>query len=93
VGFFGARDIPTIHLELEVSRESLLKAIEELGSMEFDQLVSEVLALQARPRVSVDPPFGIVSWYKAEDNVDDAVGNNRGTAHAILTGSPPTTAL
>ena len=25
-------------------------------------------------------PSGIVSWYKAEDNADDAVGNNHGTA-------------
>ena len=30
--------MPTIHLELEVSRESLLKAIEELGPVELDQL-------------------------------------------------------
>ena len=31
-------------------------------------------------------PTGIVSWYKAEDNADDAVGNNHGTAHAIKYG-------
>ena len=38
--------MPIIHLEFNVSRESLLKAIEQLGPMELDQLVSEVLALQ-----------------------------------------------
>jgi hypothetical protein len=63
-----------------------VKAIEELGPMELDQLVSEVLALQARRRVPVDPPAGIVSWYRAEDNPHDAVGNNHGTAHAITFG-------
>jgi hypothetical protein len=31
-------------------------------------------------------PSGIVAWYKAEDNADDAVGNNNGTAHAITYG-------
>jgi hypothetical protein len=69
-----------------VSPESLLKAIEELGPMDLDQLVSEVLALQARRRVPTAPPSGIVSWYKAEDNAHDAVGNNHGTAHAITYG-------
>jgi hypothetical protein len=78
--------MPTIHLELEVSHEALLKAIEDLGPLELDQLVSEVLALQARRRVPVNPPSGIVSWYKAEDNAHDAVGNNDGTAHAMTYG-------
>jgi Concanavalin A-like lectin/glucanases superfamily len=78
--------MPTIHLELEVSRESLLKAIEDLGPTELDELVSELLALQARRRVPVDPPSGVVSWYKAEDNADDAVGDNHGTAHATTYG-------
>ena len=31
-------------------------------------------------------PSGIVAWYKAEDNADDAVGNNHGTAYAITYG-------
>jgi hypothetical protein len=39
---------PTIHLEAEVSRESLLKAIEQLSPTELDQFVSEVLDLHAR---------------------------------------------
>ena len=36
--------MPTIHLEAEVSRQSLLKAIEQLTKL--DQLVIEVLSLQ-----------------------------------------------
>jgi hypothetical protein len=31
-------------------------------------------------------PSGIVSWYKAEDNAGDAIGNNHGTAHAVTYG-------
>ncbi len=31
-------------------------------------------------------PSGIVAWYKAEDNADDAAGNNNGTAVAISYG-------
>lgn len=77
--------MPTIHLEFKVSRESLLKAIEQLGPMELDQLVSEVLATQAR-RAAATLSSGIVSWYKAEDNADDAVGNNNGTAVATTYG-------
>jgi len=40
--------MPTIHVEAEVSRESLLKAIEQLSPPELDQLVTEVLTLQSR---------------------------------------------
>lgn len=39
--------MPSIRVELEVSRESLLRAIEHLGPLELDQLVSEVLATQS----------------------------------------------
>jgi hypothetical protein len=38
----------TIHLLAEVSRESLLKAIEQLSPLELDQLVIEVLSLRER---------------------------------------------
>lgn len=40
--------MPTIHLEAEVSRQSLLKAIEQLSPQELDQLVIEVLSLRDR---------------------------------------------
>jgi hypothetical protein len=40
--------MPTIHLEAEVSRESLLKAIEQLNPQELDQLVIEVQNLRDR---------------------------------------------
>lgn len=39
--------MPTIHLEAEVSRESLLKAVEQLSPIELDQFVAEVLNLRA----------------------------------------------
>jgi hypothetical protein len=38
----------TIHPLAEVSRESLLKAIEQLSPLELDQLVIEVLSLRER---------------------------------------------
>jgi hypothetical protein len=38
----------TIHLEAEVTRESLLKAVEQLSPPELRQFVAEVLTLQAR---------------------------------------------
>jgi hypothetical protein len=38
--------MPTIHLEAEVSRESLLKAVEQLSPLELDRFVSEVLSLR-----------------------------------------------
>jgi hypothetical protein len=78
--------MPTIQFEAEVSLESLLNAIERHGPLELDQIVSEVRALQARRRVPVVPPSGIVSWYKAEDNAHDAVGNNNGTEFATTYG-------
>ena len=77
--------MPTIHLEFNVPRESLLKAIEQLGPMELDELVAEVLALQAR-RTTAALPSGIVSCYKAEDNADDAAGNHNGAAVATTYG-------
>ncbi|HKI20354.1 MAG TPA: hypothetical protein VKA15_20870 [Isosphaeraceae bacterium] len=40
--------MPTIHLEAEVSRESLLKAVKQLSPLELDQFVSEVLSLRAQ---------------------------------------------
>jgi len=39
--------MPTIHLEAEVSRQSLLKAVEQLSPLELDQFVAEVLNLRA----------------------------------------------
>jgi hypothetical protein len=40
--------MPTIHLEAEVSRESLLKAVSQLELTEFDALVAELLNLRAK---------------------------------------------
>jgi hypothetical protein len=40
--------MPTIHLEAEVSRESLLKAVDQLNSTELEQFVTDVLNLRAR---------------------------------------------
>ena len=40
--------MPTIHLEAEVSRESLLNAVDQLNSTELDQFVTDVLDLRAR---------------------------------------------
>jgi hypothetical protein len=40
--------MPTIHLEAEVSHESLLKAVDQLNSNELDQFVTDVLNLRAR---------------------------------------------
>jgi hypothetical protein len=77
--------MPTIRLEVEVSSELLLKAIEQLGPMELDELVSELRTLQAR-RGPAPLPSGIVSWYKAEGNAHDAVGDNHGTAFATTYG-------
>src|SRR5579872_5272356 len=77
---------PTNHLEPPVSRESLLKAIGQLSPMELDDFISNVLALHARRGKTVTLPAGSVSWYKAEDNADDAVGNNQGTTFATTYG-------
>src|SRR5262249_34240415 len=46
--FFGSLDMPTIHLEAEVSRESLLKAVDQLNSTDLDQFVKEILNLRAK---------------------------------------------
>ena len=40
--------MPTIHLEAEVSRESLLKAVSRLELADLDALVSELLNLRAK---------------------------------------------
>jgi hypothetical protein len=40
--------MPTIHVEAEVSREELLKAVEQLSPQELEQFVSQVLSLRAR---------------------------------------------
>jgi hypothetical protein len=40
--------MPTIHFEAEGSRESLLKAVDQLDSTELDKFVQEVLNLRAR---------------------------------------------
>lgn len=40
--------MPTIHVEAEVSREELLKAVEQLSPQELSQFVSQVLTLRAR---------------------------------------------
>jgi hypothetical protein len=37
----------TIHLEAEVTRESLLRAIEQLSAADLDQFVSDILKLRA----------------------------------------------
>jgi hypothetical protein len=42
--------MPTIHLEAEVTRESLLKAVDQLNATELDQFVKDVLNLRARRR-------------------------------------------
>jgi hypothetical protein len=42
------RDMPTIHLQAEVSRDALLGAVEQLSPAELDQFVAEVLELRAR---------------------------------------------
>jgi hypothetical protein len=39
--------MPTIHLQAEVSREALLKAVEQLSPPELDQFVTEVLSLRS----------------------------------------------
>jgi len=39
--------MPTIHVEAEISREELLKAVEQLGAQELEQFVSQVLCLRA----------------------------------------------
>jgi hypothetical protein len=40
--------MPTIHVEAEVSREELLKAVEQLSPQELEQFVFQVLSLRAR---------------------------------------------
>jgi hypothetical protein len=40
--------MPTIHLQAEVSRDALLKAVEQLSPPELDQFVAAVLKLQLR---------------------------------------------
>ncbi len=40
--------MPTVHVEAEISREELLKAVEQLSPPELSQFVSQVLALRAR---------------------------------------------
>jgi len=40
--------MPTIHVEAEISRDELLKAVEQLGAQELEQFVSQVLSLRAR---------------------------------------------
>jgi hypothetical protein len=42
--------MPMIHFEAEGSRESLLKAVDQLNSTELDEFVQEVLNLRARRR-------------------------------------------
>jgi hypothetical protein len=89
-----AGDAPTVPREAEVSRESLFQAIEQLSPVALDGLVSDVVALQARreaTRLAATEstgtlPSGIVSWFKAEGNAHDAVGNNNGTAYGTRYG-------
>ena len=40
--------MPTIHVEAQVSRDELLKAVEQLSTLELEQFVSEVLTLMAK---------------------------------------------
>jgi hypothetical protein len=40
--------MPTIHVAAEVSREDLLKAVEQLGAQELEQFVSQVMSLRAK---------------------------------------------
>ena len=51
---FWIRDMPTIHLQAEVSCETLLKAVEQLSPPEFDEFVTEVLTRRSRlgPRLA-----------------------------------------
>jgi hypothetical protein len=65
--------MPTIHLEAEVSRESLLKAIEQLNPQELDQLVIEVQNLRDRR--------GTVRLTAAESNLMNRI--NQGLPEAL----------
>src|SRR3954447_4259804 len=40
--------MPTVHIEAEISRDELLKAVEQLGPGDFSLFLSQVLALRAR---------------------------------------------
>jgi hypothetical protein len=40
--------MPTVHVEAEISRDELLKAVEQLSPGDFSQFLSQVLALRAR---------------------------------------------
>jgi hypothetical protein len=42
--------MPTIHVAAEVSREELLKAVEQLSPQELEQFIAQVLSLRARRR-------------------------------------------
>ena len=40
--------MPTVHVEAEISRDELFKAVEQLSPPDFSQFLSQVLALRAR---------------------------------------------
>jgi hypothetical protein len=40
--------MPTVHVEAEISRDELLKAVEQLNPRDFSHFLSQVLALRAR---------------------------------------------
>ncbi|MBW4645234.1 MAG: hypothetical protein KME23_19945 [Goleter apudmare HA4340-LM2] len=46
----------TVKVEVQLSAEDLLKAIEQLSQVDLEQFVSQVLALQARRKAVNLPP-------------------------------------
>ena len=66
--------------------QELLNPTGELEWIEADRLNTLNDSESSGQSTTCTLPSGIVSWYKAEGNADDAVGNNNGTAHAITYG-------
>ncbi len=58
----------------------------EVERTEADRLDTPAPSVASAQNTTSTLPSGIVSWYKAEDSADDAVGNNHGTAHALTYG-------
>lgn len=44
--------MPTVQVEIQLSSEKLLKAVEQLSLPDLEQFVSQVLALQAQRRAN-----------------------------------------
>ena len=51
--------MPTVTVEAEISRDELLKAVDQLSPPELSQFVSQVLALRARREVAEPVGFGV----------------------------------